>query len=105
MSRVITRPVSLLALAMVILLVAVSGLISVHVAEHSIDHAHHHRSVHSTALCAWFCAAGDTHGVPMVMVKPPVFLIEDPIVRSACSCLAPASIALVSRAPPRLSLV
>jgi len=71
MSAAIQRP---LAIGLVFSLLALLGPLAAESTSHAAHHAHHHdASVHASALCAWFCAAGQmaqgSHLKPTVITQ------------------------------------
>lgn len=50
-----------LACALVLCILAVGGFASAQSIAHESQHSHHQKSTHSTVLCTWMCAAGQTH--------------------------------------------
>ena len=63
-----------LTIGLIFSLVSLLGPLSAESTSHAAYHAHHHdASVHASALCAWFCAAGQMaqghHLTPTVMTQ------------------------------------
>ena len=90
----------LFVVCLVFCLLTLSGILTAQAVEHSQQHSHHHQGTHSTLLCTWFCAAGQTLETNRVLVDGPVeslLRIEDwrPITRQVIFVISPAS-----RAPP-----
>lgn len=48
----------ILALFLASCLVATGGMYAAAAVEHEAHHAHHSATTHSSAICAWMCAAG-----------------------------------------------
>ena len=49
----------------------VGGVMTAQAVEHSQQHAEHHHGTHSTLLCSWFCAAGQTLETDRVLINGP----------------------------------
>lgn len=50
-----------LACLLVICILGVGGLASAQSIAHESQHTHHQKATHSSVLCSWMCAAGQTH--------------------------------------------
>jgi len=58
-------------------LLVVGGVLTAQAVEHSQHHSQHGKATHSTLLCTWFCAAGQTLESDQVLVDGPVeFLLR-----------------------------
>ncbi len=85
-------------------LVLVNGFLAAPAVAHADHHAKHQAGTHSTGLCAWQCAAGQTaeHVAPpsllVVAVAAPAFLPE---IHISCK---PFVVLTASRGPPSPSL-
>jgi hypothetical protein len=56
------------SLSVAVCLLLLGGLIYVQTVPHSLHHNHHQAATHSTALCSWLCAAGQSiDGGPVVL--------------------------------------
>jgi hypothetical protein len=60
-----------LAALVVLCILVVGGLASAGSVTHESHHAHHQKATHSTALCAWMCAAGTAldSDVPLIQIE------------------------------------
>jgi hypothetical protein len=91
-----------LAFCLALCIVLVGGLASAQSVSHESQHAHHQKATHSSILCSWMCAAGQTHDASFSMfehelnvldyLEPFEFLFHHEI----------ASTLLSTRAPPQL---
>jgi hypothetical protein len=55
-----------LAVVLILCILVVGGLASAQSIIHESHHAHHQKSTHSTVLCSWMCAAGQTHDASFI---------------------------------------
>lgn len=81
-------------------LLVVGGVLTAQAVEHSQHHSQHGKATHSTLLCTWFCAAGQTLESDQVLVDGPVeFLLR---VEQWCPVIPQEFLVIlpVSRAPP-----
>lgn len=91
---------SLLAIALAACFLVAGGVLAGLAAEHGVHHAHHNAATHSTAFCAWMCAAGQVlQGFDLAWYGPSLtLLIVEPWAPSTTDALFPH--APRSRAPP-----
>lgn len=90
----------LFAVSLVLCLLTLSTILTAQSVEHRQHHSQHHQGTHSTPLCTWFCAAGQTLETHRMLVDGPVeslLRFEDwrPISPQVLFIIPPAS-----RAPP-----
>lgn len=93
---------SWLVWSLLVCLVLVNGLLTVPAVAHAEHHAKHQAGTHSTGLCAWQCAAGqsiETTTVVFVSTLQFVHLADDPQLNQI-SIAAPFF--LFVRGPPSL---
>ncbi len=86
-------------------LVLVGGVLTAQAVEHSQHHYHHHSGTHSTLICTWFCAAGQTLETHQLLEERPIeFLLAIdqwlPITPHECF-----TVLATSRAPPSCPVV
>ncbi len=93
-----------LSIALVLCVLAVSGLAQAQSAEHAGHHAQHQAATHGTVLCSWMCAAGTVLDSDVVLIqveRSPIALLSLPQVN--VSTAEPFRVSS-SRAPPSLFL-
>jgi len=92
-----------LACLLVVCILAVGGLASAQSIAHESQHAHHQKTTHSSVLCSWMCAAGQTHDASFVSFEHQL-TVQHFIVPGYFSSYQELTIALRStRAPPSLA--
>ncbi|GKS60406.1 hypothetical protein YTPLAS18_39330 [Nitrospira sp.] len=92
-------PVVAAVLAACVLFTA--GVVSVEAVGHADQHAHHHNAhMHSSALCAWMCAAGQGIEVSETGFGNPILILESAGTWQASSPNLVLATDSRSRAPP-----
>jgi hypothetical protein len=91
-------------LPLVACLFLVPALVAPAAVSHEIKHSHHHASTHSSALCSWFCAAGQGFDLVGSVFVPTILFLAILHVESANRTDDAASIFALSRGPPARSL-
>lgn len=91
---------SALVWSLLLCLVLVNGFMAAPGVVHAEHHANHQAGTHSTGLCAWLCAAGQTaeDAVPLTLL---VVSVTSPAVHPQyCAFCKPFVVISPSRGPP-----
>lgn len=86
---------------LVLCILVVGGLASAQSITHESQHSHHQKSTHSTILCSWMCAAGQTHDASFAAFEHDLNILAYLEPFALNSYIEPSSSLLSARAPPR----
>jgi len=85
-------------------LVVVNGLLAAPAVAHADHHAKHEAGTHSTGLCAWQCAAGQSLETIAVFLESTLCLLGNAAVLPFEEVPEPGSLRISSRGPPVIHL-
>ena len=88
--------------ALVGVLLLLSGLLYPATVPHTLHHAHHQAATHATALCSWLCAAGQVVESALPVLRAEFLLVASENPQILLSPSIPSSYRSLSRAPPAL---
>jgi hypothetical protein len=91
-------------LPLVACLLVVPALASPAMVTHETQHAHHKAATHFSALCSWFCGAGQGVHLADSVFAPTIILLETLDIESANQTDYADSAFALSRGPPASSL-
>jgi hypothetical protein len=94
----------ILVLPLVACLLLVPVLASPAMVTHETQHAHHKAATHSSALCSWFCGAGQGFDLTGSVFVPTIAFLTTIDIESADQTDDIASVFSPSRGPPASSL-
>lgn len=86
--------------ALLFCLVMVNGLMAAPSVGHAEHHGEHPAGTHSTGICAWLCAAGDSIESFSVQFASSLQLVESTIIVSFKTALSPSPLSYFLRGPP-----
>ncbi len=98
----VTRQIQVFSLVACLLLMPV--LASPATVAHETQHAHHKAATHSSALCSWFCGAGQGFGLTDSVFVPSIAFLATLAVESTDQIDAAVLPLFLSRGPPAASL-
>jgi len=98
----ITRQI--LVLPLVACLLLVPALAAPATVAHDAHHAHHKASTHSSALCSWFCGAGQGFELTDSVFVPTISFLTILGIESANQADDAAPVLSLSRGPPAPSI-
>lgn len=94
----------ILILPLVACLLLVPVLASPATVAHETQHAHHKAATHSSALCSWFCGAGQGLGLTDSVFVPSITFLATLDIESVDQIDSTVLPLLLSRGPPAASL-
>ena len=98
----VTRQIQIFSLVACLLLMPV--LASPATVAHGTQHAHHKAATHSSALCSWFCGAGQGFSLTDSVFVPSIAFLAMLDVESVDQIDSTVSPLFLSRGPPAASL-
>jgi hypothetical protein len=91
-------------LPLVACLLLLPALASPAMVAHETQHAHHKAATHSSALCSWFCGAGQGFHLANAVFVPTIAFLATLDIESADQANPVVSVVSLSRGPPPISL-
>ena len=92
------------AVALVVSLLALSGVASAQMVSHGTAHEHHQSATHANVLCSWMCAAGQGLEGIVFVFESHASPVGQTIAPAESMRLEPALPASASRGPPTILL-
>jgi hypothetical protein len=94
----------LLVLPLAAYLLLVPALAAPATVSHEMQHAHHKATTHSSALCSWFCGAGQGIGPAESAFLPAIEFLATLDLQSVDRADAVIPVLFLSRGPPATAL-
>lgn len=93
----------LLSVLLVLCILVIGGVASAQSISHESQHSHHQKATHSSILCSWMCAAGQTHDASFLTFEHKLVLLASVEQINFVSHLEIARTLRTTRAPPQPS--